>query len=127
MTQEGEGIKPNDRRNSVGLFIQQTDKIYGTKDFTWKLTFDEFESKVKFTYGVPLVILDILDTLLGSSFLKEHYAQVFPKKLIERFKTSDDAFSEAKLNIDEDFIPNTWAIFNALGEVDFNFENQNLM
>jgi hypothetical protein len=47
--------------------------------------------------------------------------------LIERFNPQDDAFSEAKLNIDEDFIPNTWAIFNALGEVDFNVEMPSLM
>jgi hypothetical protein len=35
--------------------------LYGTKDFNPKLSFEEFDSKVKFTYGVPLIVLDIVD------------------------------------------------------------------
>jgi hypothetical protein len=34
----------------------------------------------------------------------------------------DDRFLEVKGLIDEDFLPNTWTIFNLLGEVDFPSE-----
>ena len=101
--------------------------MYGTKDFNPKLSFEEFDSKVKFTYGVPLIVLDIVDQLTGSTFLSDHYKQVFPKKLIERFDPHCDQFLDSKGQIDEEFLPMTWALFNALGEVDFNTEQGNFM
>jgi hypothetical protein len=42
MTTEGEGCKLNERRNSLGFYVQQTGKLYGTKEFTAKLNQDEF-------------------------------------------------------------------------------------
>lgn len=96
MTTEGEGYKTADRRGSLGYLIQQASKLYGTKDFNPKLSFEEFDSKVKFTYGVPLIVLDIVDQLTGSTFLSDHYKHVFPKKLIERFDPHCDQFLESK-------------------------------
>jgi len=85
MTTEGEGFRQNDRRNSLGNFIQKQDFLLGRKDFDPKLSFEEFESKVDFKYGIPLIILHLVDTLIGTTFLKDLFAQVNPPRLLERF------------------------------------------
>lgn len=95
--------------------IQQATKLFGTKDFTAHISFNEYEQKVNFKYGIPLIVLDIIDCLLGTSFLKEHYAQVFPEKLYKKFDFYQDHFIETKAQIDPEFVPFTWVIFNSLG------------
>lgn len=116
---EGEGVRSQDRRGSVGFVIQQATKLYGTKDLVARITFDEFEQKVRFKYGIPLIVLHIVDYLLDTSFLKDHYRTVFPDKLFEKFDVQNEAFQDAKAQIDPDYLPYTWVLFNALGKVDF--------
>lgn len=125
MTTEGDGIKNrdlNERRNSLGFYIQNQSKLYGNKDFVSKLNSDEFATRVKFNNGIPLIVLDLLDFLIGTSFLSSHKKLVSPARPLERFDYTDELFVETKALICEEFLPSTWTVFNSLGEMDFNLK-----
>lgn len=124
MTTEGDGIKRdlNERRNSLGFYIQQQSKLYGTKDFIARLTFEDFASKVRFKHGVPLIILDLLDYMIGTTFFSDHSKSMSPPRQYERFDYTDEQFQEIKTQVDEGFLPHTWTLFNALGEIDFSLK-----
>ena len=43
---------------------------------------------------------------------------LYPKKEVERFDTSSEAFKDLKKQVEEEFLINIFSIFNALGAVD---------
>lgn len=56
------------RRNSLGSHIQKTDILYRKKD-PKKIKMDEFVVDVNFKFGVPLLMLDIINSLTGFDIL----------------------------------------------------------
>ena len=89
------------------------------------MTLNDFCNKINFTFGLPLIVLDFIDNVTGSEFIKELHEYMNPPKDIERFDTQAFYYRNMKDNIDEKFRWNIFMIFNALGNVNLN-KYQNL-
>ena len=114
------------RRGSWGFITHQANRLYGTKNQLPQLSLDDFIHNVEFTYGIPLIVLDFVDSLTGSDFIQKLHDHINPPKNVERFDTSAQEFEETKKKIDDDFLPWCFSLFNALGNVDLSQESKNM-
>ena len=62
--------------------------------------------------------MDFIDHMIGSHLIEQIQNLLYPKKEVERFDTSSEAFKDLKKQVDEDFLINIFSLFNALGAVD---------
>jgi hypothetical protein len=76
------------RRGSWGFITHQANRLYGTKSQLPQLSLDDFVHNVEFTYGIPLIVLDFIDSLTGSDFIQKLHDHINPPKNVERFDTS---------------------------------------
>ena len=104
------------RRGSFGHIINYANKLYDTKVPT--LTEEEFRDEVEFKFGLPLICMDFIDKLIGSHLIEQIQNLLYPKKEVERFDTSSEAFKDLKKQVEEEFLVNIFSLFNALGAVD---------
>ena len=82
------------------------------------LSEEEFRDEVQFKFGLPLIVMDFIDHLIGSHLIEQIQNLLYPKKEVERFDTSSEAFKDLKKQVEDDFLINIFSIFNALGAVD---------
>ena len=105
--------------------MREIGKIQNTKDHSAHLNQSDFCSKVHFTYGVPLIVLDFIDYMTGSEFIKELHEYMNPPRIIDRFDTQAFHYRSMKEKVNDNFHINIFIIFNALGKVDLS-QYQNL-
>ena len=101
----------------MSYFIHKKDEIYESKNSKAFLREDDFCDRVNFKFGVPLIVLDFIDYLCGSKFIETVQKFVTPQTHIERFDVHNNDFNDMKGNIDEEFLPHIFNIFNALGAI----------
>jgi hypothetical protein len=81
----------------------------------------DFES-ISFKFGLPLVVLDFIDNMTGSDFIETVYNFVNPdlkNNPIERLEPfHQDELRQLRDEIDDQFLPFIFGIFNALGEIE---------
>lgn len=58
-SQGKDGAEFRARKNSITHIFEKTDQLYQRKDPS-KIKMDEFCLDVEFTYGVPIIVLDII-------------------------------------------------------------------
>ena len=66
---------------------------------------DDFCERINFKFGVPLILLDFIDYLCGSDFIKTVQTFVNPMSHVERFDAHNNEFNDLKQNIDDEYIP----------------------
>lgn len=70
----------------MSYFIHKTDNIYESKKSKVFLSEDEFIENIEFRFGIPLVILDLIDQITGSDYIETVQMFVSPiRNNIERF------------------------------------------
>ena len=105
----------------VSYFISKTDEIYKSHQSKAFLTEQDFIDRIKFKFGIPLVVLDFIDFVVGSDLIRTAQTYINPQHHIDRFDAGhDNEFAELKGNIDEDFLPYIFYTFNALGNIGRN-------
>ena len=57
-----------ERKNSMVHLFDKSDQLYQRKD-PKKLRIEEFSSEVSFKYGVPMIILDLINALTGAEMI----------------------------------------------------------
>ena len=108
------------RKPFLSYFIHKKDEVMEAKRNKAFLPIDEFVELVHFKFGIPLIVLDFLDYVTGSDFIYTVQKFVNPQIHIERFNVQDNDFNELKSNIDDEFLPYTFQVFNALGNIDLH-------
>ena len=99
--------------------VKDVSKVHNSKESNPVLTVADFCSdKVHFTFGVPLIVLDFIDTITGSNFIQQLHEHMNPPKDPERFNCNDFKYQNMKDEIHERFLPNVFILFNALGGCD---------
>lgn len=82
------------------------------------LSFDEFNKEVSFQYGIPLLVLNIMENLTGIPFISKVKNELFKTNtqipnVIEHY---DEEFVLLKQPIPDEFYENhLFRIFNLLG------------
>lgn len=100
----------------VNLF-DKTDQLYQRKD-PKKLRIEEFCHEVNFKYGVPLIILDLIQALTGFDMISQVKKEIDNPGNIVRLNPDNEDYLLYKINILEEFQDRAFAIFNDLGELD---------
>jgi len=83
------------RKGSMSYLINQANIMYNKTDNV-KLTQEEFCNDIEFTYGVPLIVLDFVDGICGTEFIKEIREIKRPWRLVNRMEQYDIEFNEMK-------------------------------
>ena len=79
------------RRKSLAHLINKTDQLYHRKDQT-KIKMDEYSLEVKFKYGVPMIILDVIHALTGFDIIHRIKEDIEPSSKIDRM--NPDSFND---------------------------------
>lgn len=82
---------------------------------------------IDFKFGLPLIIYDFIDYIIGSDLISVVQKFVNPRPYIERFDATNSEFNEIKSKIDEEFLPYIFQLFNALGEIDLKDLDKNAL
>lgn len=112
----GQNIESNARRNSTSYWLGKTDQMYHKKDPS-RIKMDEFSIDIEFKYGVPMIILDVIQSLTGFTLNEELQRELSPPRIIERMNPEDDAFINYKATLIEDFPDLAFSIFDNFGEL----------
>ena len=78
---------------------------------------EEFCCDIDFKYGIPLIVLDLINALTGYEIIEEIKKQIVPPKHIERLNPDGAEFQNDKLGIDEDYQDLVFGVFNSLAEL----------
>ena len=70
-------------------FLKEVGKVHNSKETSPFLNQNEFCDRVQFTFGVPLIVLDFIDTLTGSCFISDLHKYMSPPRDSERFPAGD--------------------------------------
>jgi len=97
--------------------MDKTDKLYHRKDQT-KIKMDEFAIDVEFKYGLPLLILDVIEAFTGKDLSQEIKREVSPARIISRMNPDDETFMNFKMNLTDDAQDISFSIFNHLSDLD---------
>ena len=85
------------------------------------MTEDDFVERIEFKFGLPLIVLDFIDQMAGSDFIKVVQTYVNPQTHIERLNEMQTVeLRELKDIVDDGFCPYIFSLFNALGNIDLN-------
>lgn len=82
-----------------------------------KIKLEEFVCDIEWKYGLPMIILDIIQTLTGFNVIEMIKKELEPPHNIDRMNAEDEAFLTIKNNIIEEHHDSIFAIFNDLGEL----------
>ncbi len=94
--------------------------MYQKSDVT-KLNMDEFGKEIAFSQGIPLIILDFLESVCDFNFIEDIKINLFPSPIVNIMSPSDEEYQQFKIQISEDFFNNNMLeIFNKLGQLNFN-------
>ena len=63
------GEYANARRKSIAHLMGKTDQMYHRKDHT-RIKMDEFSVDFEFKYGVPMIILDVINAFTGFNIIE---------------------------------------------------------
>jgi len=123
------------KKPGLSYFINKTDEMFGSKpgaDMNREckarkayLNETEFQEMIDFKFGLPLIVFDFVDYMVGSDLITEVQKYVNPQTHIDRFDTSNQEFNELKLKVDEEFLPYIFQLFNALGAIDLRDLDKN--
>ena len=117
MSQNREGADFKARKGSASHIMDKTDKLYHRKDQT-KIKMDEFAIDVEFKYGLPLLILDVIEAFTGKDLSQEIKREVSPARIISRMNPDDETFMNFKMNLTDDAQDISFLIFNHLSDLD---------
>ena len=101
----------------MGFFLAKKDEICESEDTKAFLREEEFVEKINFKFGVPLVVLDFLDFITGSNFIRKVQKFTNPQTYIKRFDEHNSEFNDLKGTIDDDYLPYIFQLFNSLGAI----------
>ena len=76
----------------MSYFIHKTDKPYAEFQKKAFLSEADFCDRVKFKFGIPLIVLDFIDYMTGYGFINLVQTFVNAPKYIERFDPTNDDF-----------------------------------
>ena len=96
MNKEGKMMEIRQRRDSLGNLIAQAGRLYGTREQNAKVSREEFVELIKFTYEVPLIVLDFVDAVTGSELLKDLKNFEFPFKVTQYFNCDSPRYNGLK-------------------------------
>ena len=96
MNKEALNMDVRQRRESLGFYITQASKLYGTQDSNAKISVSEFVNDVKFKYSVPLIALDFIDAMTGSELLQDLHNFHLSDNILTRFNIEDPTFLALK-------------------------------
>ena len=113
----GQNIESLARRNSTSYWLSKTDQMYHKKDSS-KIKMDEFSIDIEFKYGVPMIILDVIQAFTGFTINENLQRELSPPRIIERMNPDDDNFINYKSSLIEEFPDMAFSIFDSLGELD---------
>lgn len=80
----------------------------------------EFFQVNDFRYGLPVFVLDFVDSVTGSNFIGEVQKLLLSQKIRDLMDPDDGEYLELRDQIDEGFLHITFYIFDQMGELDFN-------
>jgi hypothetical protein len=100
----------------VHLF-DKSDQLYQRKD-PKKLRIEEYSSEVSFKYGVPMIILDLINALTGAEMIAHAKKEIDKKTYVTRLNPDNDEFIIYKLDVLDEFVDKPFQIFCDLGELD---------
>lgn len=63
---------------------------------------DEFSLDVEFKYGVPIMILDVIQAFTGHDLHQEIRREVSPTRLVERMNPDNEQFVNYKMNLTDE-------------------------
>ena len=123
------------KKPGLSYFVNKTDDIFGGKPGADThreckprkayLNESEFQELIQFKFGLPLIVFDFIDYMIGSDLITEVQKYVNPQTHIERFDASNQDFNELKAKVDEEFLPYIFQLFNALGNINLNELDKN--
>lgn len=123
ISQGKEGAEFKARKNSASHVLEKTDQLYQRKDPS-KIKMDEFCLELDFKYGVPVMIMDVIQAFTGYNHFHEIDREVSPPRLIERMNPDDENFINYKQdNLTDEQQDVVWLVFNTLGELDLKTES----
>lgn len=64
---------------------------------------EEFVCDIEFKYGIPMIILDLIETFTGYDIVSIIKNEFEPTKNIERMNTEDDKFCALKNTIPDEY------------------------
>lgn len=73
---------------------------------------------VEFTYGVPVIMLDIMKAFTGHDFLEDIQKAISPPQIIERLNPDKFEFAKYRDGLTEEMQDTVWMVFDRLGELD---------
>ena len=80
-----------ERKNSMVHIFDKSDKLYQKKD-PKKLRIEDFSSDVSFKYGVPMIILDLMQALTGDDLIYKVKKEIDKKTLVTRLNPDNEDF-----------------------------------
>lgn len=83
--------------------FDKSDQLYQKRD-PKKLRIEEFSSEVSFKYGVPMIILDLIQALTGANFIAKVKKEVDKKTYVTRLNADNEDFMLYKLNLLDEFV-----------------------
>ena len=89
--------------------------MYKRKD-PKKIKMDEFVVDVNFKYGVPMLMLDIINALTGFDIISQLKDEFEPVKTIQRLNPENENFIVLKNKIPDEMQEHVFDFFSDLGE-----------
>jgi hypothetical protein len=77
---------------------------------------DEFVVDVNFEYGIPMLMLDIINSLTGFDIIGEIKKEFEPKQAIVRLNADNEEFTAFKNRIPDDLQDQVFDLFYELAE-----------
>lgn len=82
-----------------------------------KIKLEEFVCDIEWKYGLPMIIMDIIQSLTSFNVIDTIKKELEPPHNIDRMNAEDEAFLTLKNNIHEEHQDAVFALFNDLGEL----------
>jgi len=79
---------------------------------------DEFAVEINFKFGVPMIILDMINAFTGFDIISHIKRELIPNNYIERLNPDSEIFLNYKNQIVDDFQDLAFGVFNNFGELD---------
>ena len=107
------------RRNSFGGLFKRVQELYQSSEVT-SLNSDEFCKDVIFSFGVPLLIIDLFENLTGTKIVPKLREQMSVNTHVVQVEQYDEELAAMKLHIHEEFYNHHLIyLFNSLGQYEF--------
>ena len=108
------------RHKDLGHIIAHMNLFYNRTNQVAKITPAEFNQIIDWHFGLPFFVVDFVDTMIGTTMVEENAEFYKERRLIEVISEDDVAFKKLKERIHISFLEFPIAMFNMLGNIDFD-------